>query len=135
MPAVASFAILVTTAAVAEDARNGTLALWYQTPTKGLDAQQRLEVAYTAGRLNGLVRIWNPDGRARGEYVYAGGQVVGAKAWDARGRELSESPARAPAERDVSVHETDQVTLEALVARHSPACNPAGVPKPGHGMG
>ncbi len=93
-----------------EDARNGTLALWYQTPTKGLDAQQRLEAVYTSGQLNGFVRIWNPDGRVRGEYLYAGGQLAGAKAWDARGRELSEAQARAQAEkrrrgaRDLSGH-------------------------------
>jgi len=114
-----------------EGARNGTLALWYQTPTRGLDAQQRLEAAYTSGQLNGLVRIWNPDGRVRGEYVYAGGQLAGAKAWDARGHELSETKARAQAERDVSVHEAYHVTLETLVARHAPACDPAGLPRSG----
>jgi antitoxin component YwqK of YwqJK toxin-antitoxin module len=114
-----------------EDARNGTLALWYQTPTKGLDAPQRLEAVYSGGQLNGLVRIWNPDGRVRGEYVYAGGRLVGATAWDARGRELSESQAREQAERDVAAHEAYNVTLETLVARHPPACNSAGSAKPG----
>ena len=105
-----------------EDARNGTLALWYQTPTRGLDAQQRLEAVYTSGRLNGLVRIWNPDGRVRGEYLYAGGNLVGARAWDARARELPEAQARAQAEKDVAVHEAYQQTLEALVAQHSRDC-------------
>jgi hypothetical protein len=114
-----------------EGARNGTLALWYQTPTKGLDAQQRLEAVYTSGQLNGFVRIWNPDGRVRGEYLYAGGLLAGAKAWDARGRELPEAQARAQAERDVVAHETYQVTLESLVARHAPACGSAAPPKPG----
>jgi antitoxin component YwqK of YwqJK toxin-antitoxin module len=114
-----------------EDARNGTLALWYQTPTKGLDAPQRLEAAYSAGHLNGVVRIWNPDGRVRGEYVYAGGRLVGATAWDARGHELSESQAREQAERDVAAHEAYNVTLETLVARHPPACNSGGAAKPG----
>jgi hypothetical protein len=114
-----------------EDARNGTLALWYQTPTKGLDAQQRLEAVYTAGQLNGFVRIWNPDGWVRGEYLYAGGQLAAAKAWDARGRELSEPQARSQAEKDVAAHESYQDTLEALVARHASTCGPAAPPKPG----
>ena len=114
-----------------EDVKNGTLALWYQTPMKGLDAQQRLEAVYTAGQLNGLVRIWNPDGRVRGEYIYAGGQLAGAKAWDARGRELPEAQASAQAEKDVAAHEAYHLTLEALVARHLPVCDPAAPPKPG----
>lgn len=108
-----------------EDARNGTLALWYQTPTKGLDAQQRLEAVYSSGQLNGLVRIWNPDGRVRGEYVYAGGQLAGARAWDARGRDLPEAQARAQAEKDVAVHEAYQQTLETLVAQHARGCGGA----------
>ena len=113
-----------------EDAKNGTLALWYPTRTKGPDAQQRLEAVYTAGQLNGSVRIWTPDGRTRGEYAYAGGQLAGAKAWDARGRELSELQARAQAEADVAEHEAYHATLEALVARHLPACDPSAPPKP-----
>lgn len=114
-----------------EDARNGTVALWYQTPSKGLDAQQRLEAVYAAGQLNGFLRIWNPDGRVRGEYLYAAGRLAGARAWDARGRELPGPQASAQAERDVSAHEAYQRTLEALVARHQPVCDPAAPRKPG----
>ena len=110
-----------------EDARNGTLALWYQTPTKGLDAQQRLEAVYASGQLNGLVRIWNPDGRVRGEYRYAGGQLAGAKAWDARGRELPEAQARAQAESDVAAHEAYQV--DAGSAGRATSARPAVRPR------
>ena len=113
-----------------EDAKNGTLALWYPTPTKGPDAQQRLEAVYTAGQLNGFVRIWNPDGGVRGEYAYAGGQLAGAKAWDARGRELPELKARAQAESDVASNEAYHATLEALVAQHLPDCNRSAPLKP-----
>lgn len=105
-----------------EDARNGTLALWYQTPTKGLDAQQRLEAIYSGGRLNGFVRMWNPDGRVRGEYLYAAGQLAGARGWDARGRELLEAAARVQAEKDLATHEAYQASLEAIVDHHPPAC-------------
>lgn len=114
-----------------EDARSGTLALWYQTPMRGLDAPQRLEAVYAAGQLNGLVRIWNPDGRVRGEYLYTAGQIIGAKAWDSGGRELPEAQTRAQAVKDVDVHEAYHATLEALVARHRPACDPGAPPKPG----
>jgi antitoxin component YwqK of YwqJK toxin-antitoxin module len=113
-----------------EDQKNGTLALWYQTAARGRDAQQRLEAVYSADKLNGFVRIWNPDGRVRGEYAYAAGRLAAARAWDARGRELPEAQARQQAEKDIAAHEAYYDTLEALVASHLPTCDAYAPPKP-----
>lgn len=112
-----------------EDAKNGTLALWYQTASKGRDAQQRLEAVYSHGQLNGFVRIWHPDGRIRGEYAFAAGQLALARAWDARGRELAEPQARRQAENDIAVHDTYYQSLESLVSRHQPDCDAEAPPK------
>jgi hypothetical protein len=105
-----------------EDARNGTLALWYPSAAKGGDAQQRLEAIYAAGKLNGTVRIWTPGGRLRGEYRYAAGDLVEAAAWDARGHALPPQQARAQAEEDVARSENDQRALEQVVERHAQGC-------------
>ena len=112
-----------------EDAKNGTLALWYQTASQGRDAQQRLEAVYAHGQLNGFVRIWHPDGRVRGEYAYAAGKLALARAWDARGRELGEPQARRQAESDVAAHDTYYQSLESLVVRHLPDCDAEAPPK------
>ena len=112
-----------------DNAKNGTLALWYETASQGRDAQQRLEAVYSHGQLNGFMRIWHPDGRVRGEYAYAAGQLALARGWDSRGRELSEASARKQAERDVAVYDGYYQTLEALVARHVPDCDGEGPPK------
>jgi antitoxin component YwqK of YwqJK toxin-antitoxin module len=109
-----------------EDARNGTLALWHARGTAP-EGPQRLEAVYAAGRLNGVVRAWDPSGRLRGEYRYAAGALTDAKAWDARGRELPPQEARAQAGKDASANESYLQTLESLVARHSRAC---GAPPP-----
>ncbi|HVF63216.1 MAG TPA: hypothetical protein VNE58_04405 [Casimicrobiaceae bacterium] len=105
-----------------EGQRNGTLALWYQTASRGRDAQQRLEAVYSGGKLNGFMRIWYPDSRVRGEYAFAAGQLIAAKGWDVRGRELSEAQAKAQAEKDVLAHEAYYATLEGMVSRHLPVC-------------
>jgi len=109
-----------------EDAKNGTLALWYARGS-GVEGPQRLEAVYAAGRLNGVVRAWDSSGRLRGEYRYAAGTLAEAKAWDPRGRELAEQEARAQAAKDASVNESYLQTLEALVARHARSC---GAPPP-----
>lgn len=111
-----------------EDARNGTLVLWYPSAPRGAEAQQRLEAIYASGKLNGVVRMWNQDGSLRGEYRYAAGELVEAAAWDARGRALGAQPARVQAEKDVAQSETDQRALERLVERHAQACGSASAP-------
>jgi len=107
-----------------EDARNGTLALWHARAAQA-EGPQRLEAAYAAGRLNGVVRAWDASGRIRGEYVYRDGTLVDAKAWDARGRELPPQAARGQASKDATANETYLRTLEALVARHARSCSAA----------
>jgi hypothetical protein len=104
-----------------EDARNGTLALWHARGA-GVEGPQRLEAAYAAGRLNGVVRAWDSSGRLRGEYRYAAGALADAKAWDPRGRELAPQEARAQAAKDAVANESYLQTLESLVARHARPC-------------
>ena len=112
-----------------EDAKNGTLALWYQTAVHGRDAQQRVEAVYSHGQLNGFMRIWHPDGRVRGEYAYAAGQLALARGWDSRGRELAEAQAKRQAEKDVAVHEAYYQSLETMVAQHLPDCDAEAPPR------
>ena len=112
-----------------EDEKNGTLALWYQTAKQGRDAQQRVEAVYSHGQLNGFMRIWHPDGRVRGEYAYAAGQLALARGWDPRGRELAEAQAKKQAEQDVAVHEAYYRSLETMVAQHLPDCDAEAPPK------
>jgi hypothetical protein len=105
-----------------EDARNGTLALWYAMPAKDGQGPQRLEAIYAAGKLNGNVRVWDREGRLRGDYRYAAGVLVDVAAWDARGRPLPAQQARAQAEQDVARSEADQGDLEQLVDRYARGC-------------
>ena len=83
-----------------DDALSGTVALWYPAPVRNSATQQKLEAAYAQGRRNGVSRSWYPDGRPRAEFAYSDGDLVEAKAWNARGNALTQTEARALAERE-----------------------------------
>jgi len=105
-----------------EDAKNGTLALWYDAPARDGPSAQRLEAKFVHGAPDGVTTVWDRDGRRRGEYRYVGGRLVDALAWDARGRALGGERARAQAESDALAHERQYRTLDRLVERHLPRC-------------
>jgi len=109
--------------------RSGTVSLWYADAPRGGDAQQKLESSYTAGVLDGPTRSWHPEGRARTAFVYTGGTLVEAKAWNAAGAPLTDAAARALAARDSAADERYYSSLDALVAAHPPPCDEAAVPR------
>jgi hypothetical protein len=113
-----------------EGARDGTLAAWYDEPRRDGTGIQRLEAHYVDGALAGVKRSWHRDGRLRGEYTYVAGELVEAKAWDARGRELSPAEALARAAADAAADEAFHAKLDALVNAHLPHCDPGSSPKP-----
>lgn len=105
--------------------RSGTAAMWFDTATRGVDGRQRLEAAYAGGELHGVKRTWYADGRPRGEYVYAKGVLGVARAWDARGRVLSDADAKAQALSDQDADEALFLKLDAIVDAHLPRCSAA----------
>ncbi len=117
-----------------DDAKSGTLAVWYPRAAKGAEAPKRLEAVYTDGKLNGTKRAWHPDGRLRGEYTYVSRDLVDAKAWDTHGRGLPAAQAREQAVADAASHDAYYATLDALVQRYLPVCKSAAA-RPVRGRG
>jgi antitoxin component YwqK of YwqJK toxin-antitoxin module len=113
-----------------DEAKSGTLALWYEPSARDTAGPQRLEAPYSHGVLNGVKRSWYRNGRPRGEYAYADGRLVEAKAWDERGRALAPDASRARADADFSADEAYYARLDALVNEHLPHCTPNAAPKP-----
>jgi antitoxin component YwqK of YwqJK toxin-antitoxin module len=113
-----------------DEAKSGTLALWYDAAGREPAGPQRLEATYAHGRLHGVKRSWYRDGRLRAEYAYSEGRLVEAKAWDARGRPLPPDASRARAESDFASDEADYARLDALVEGHLPRCEAGASPKP-----
>ncbi len=108
-----------------DDALSGTVALWYSTPDRTGEGQQKLEAAYAGGRLHGLKRTWYPDGRPRAEFRYDMGTLVDARAFNEAGGALSAAEAKALAASDLTTDERYYATLNDIVRSHRPRCVPA----------
>ncbi len=106
------------------DARNGTLALWYTTPQNRSEAGRKLEAPYVDDRLHGIKRSWFANGVQRGEYRYEHGVLVDAHAWTEAGAPLPEADARSLASGDVDADEQDYARLLAMVRENPPVCEP-----------
>jgi hypothetical protein len=105
-----------------EDARNGTVALWYTTRGSRVEAGQKLAAPYADDRLHGVVRSWYPDGSLRGEYRFEHGQLAEARAWNGAGAALPEPEARRLAQRDIDAEERLLDSLVLLVRDNLPVC-------------
>jgi antitoxin component YwqK of YwqJK toxin-antitoxin module len=104
------------------DARNGTVALWYTAPDGRTEAGHRLEAQYRDDRLHGVKRSWYADGSPRTALRYDHGRLVAARAWNEAGRPLSGHEARRLAARDEDADERTYASLVALVRQHLPVC-------------
>jgi len=105
-----------------EDARNGTLATWYEPQRGGAEATRRFESSWRQGVRDGLTRTWYPDGHRRLEAEYEGGRLVRASAWSDAGTRLDDRAARALALHDAAAGDADYARLESLVQAHLPRC-------------
>ena len=106
-----------------DDARSGTVALWYVMGSAAVEKGRRLEAAFVADRLHGVVRSWYPNGARRSEYRYERGVLVEAKAWTNTASALSEAEASKRAGQDA---ESDQRYLDDLIEivyQHPPHCD------------
>ena len=107
------------------DARNGTLALWYTMPQRSSEAGHKLEAPYVDDRLHGIKRSWYANGVHRGEYRYEHGVLVEAHAWTEAGAPLSDADARSLASADADADDQEYATLLAMVRENQPVCEPA----------
>lgn len=105
------------------NARNGTVALWYVTPDAPLEAGRKLEAPYVDDRPHGVWRAWHPGGALRAEYRYEHGVLVDARAWTDGGEPLSEAAARGQAAGDAKAAAQLVAELLALVTVNRPACD------------
>jgi hypothetical protein len=105
-----------------EDARNGTLASWYDTRRANADAARRFESSFRHGLRDGLTRSWYRNGHRRSEAEYDNGRLVGTAAWSDAGTPLDDRAAREVAHRDAAGADADYARLEALVRQHLPGC-------------
>jgi antitoxin component YwqK of YwqJK toxin-antitoxin module len=106
-----------------DDARSGTVALWYTTRDGRSEKGRKLEAPYVADRLHGMVRSWYANGASRAEYRYEHGELVEARAWTASSVALSEAQARRLAVRDGESDQRSLDTLLAMVDGHLPRCD------------
>jgi len=106
-----------------DDAKTGTVALWYGPVAPGGAPRRRLESAYAGGALHGVTRSWYADGRPRAEYLYERGVLAEASAWSEAGAALGADDARRGAARDRAAEAAEYAALERLVAEHAPRCD------------
>jgi antitoxin component YwqK of YwqJK toxin-antitoxin module len=109
-----------------DDARAGTVALWYASAVEGGEPRRKLEATYLEDRLQGPKRSWHPNGNPRAEFRYERGQLVEARAWAEEGPPLPEAEARSIAAGDIALDDEFYATLERTVAEHRPACANSG---------
>ena len=105
-----------------EQAKVGTVALWYTPATPRGEPRRKLESAYTAGVRNGATRSWHANGRLRTEYLYDHGELVEARAWTDSGAALTDAEARRQAARDRALDDELYASLERTVAENLPVC-------------
>lgn len=106
-----------------EDARNGTVAVWYSGERDWIEGGRKLEARYVDDRRHGLTRSWYTNGAPRSEYRYEQGRLIEARAWTDTGRALPEADAQDLAPRDA---ESDQALINSLVGLvddHLPRCD------------
>ena len=106
------------------DARNGTVALWYTAPDGRSETGHRLEAPYRDDRLHGVKRSWYAGGSPRTELRYDHGRLMAARAWSENGVPLADAEARRLADRDAEADEHMYASLVALVRQHLPVCEP-----------
>jgi hypothetical protein len=104
------------------DAKNGTVALWYAAADAAIESGRRLEAPYVDDRPHGVQRSWHANGRPRAEYRYEQGVLADAHAWTEGGEPLAYAAAVGQATADAEVDAQIYATLLALVRDHRPPC-------------
>jgi len=106
-----------------DDAKVGTVALWYPPAIPLTDPPRKLEAAHAAGVRHGVTRSWHANGRQRTEYLYEHGKLLTARAWNERGAPLPEPEARLAAGRDLAQDTEYFASLERMIADNGPRCD------------
>ena len=106
-----------------DDAKVGTVALWFAPATPQGDPRRKLEAAYAAGARHGVTRSWHANGRRRTEYLYEHGNLIAAQVWNEAGAPLAEPEARRFAERDFAADAEFFASLERTIAENGPRCD------------
>jgi antitoxin component YwqK of YwqJK toxin-antitoxin module len=106
-----------------EDAKVGTVAVWFATPGRDGEPRRKLEAPHAANVRHGVTRSWHPNGRQRTEYLYERGSLVAARAWSESGTALPEAEARRLAERDTVADADFLAGLERMIAENGPRCD------------
>ena len=106
------------------DARSGTVALWYTAPDGHSEAGRKLEAPYADDRLHGIVRSWHQNGMPRGEYRYEHGVLSDGRAWSDSGVRLADAEAERLAARDAADDEKFYASLLAIIRGNLPPCDP-----------
>ena len=106
-----------------DDAKVGTVALWYPPSIPLTEPRRRLEAAHSAGVRHGVTRSWHANGRQRTEYLYEQGKLLTARAWSQQGEPLPEPEARLGAERDLAQDTEYFASLERTITDNGPRCD------------
>ncbi len=106
-----------------DDAKVGTVAVWYSSPGPQGEPRRKLEAAYAAGVRHGITRSWHANGRRRTEYLYERGDLVTVEAWSDSGVPLPEPEARRVAERDAAADADFLAGLERTIAENARRCD------------
>ena len=105
-----------------DDARTGTVALWYVPPGASRELRPKLEAPYAGNALHGIKRSWHASGSRRAEFRYDHGVLVEARAWSASGAPLPDADARSLAASDAASDERYYASLEQIVRDNAPHC-------------
>jgi hypothetical protein len=115
-----------------DDAKTGTVAVWYEAGGDVAAPVRRLEAPYARDLPHGTRRSWHANGNPRTEVRFDRGVVVEAKAWAAAGAALSAEEASALARQDLADDAAYLAVLERALAAQRPQCT--GGPDPSLGV-
>jgi hypothetical protein len=109
-----------------DDAKSGTVALWYAPAGGGDDGRRKLEAPYRADVPHGERRSWHRNGNPRIVALYEQGRLAEARAWSPEGAPLPDADARAQAEGDLALDATLLAEFDRIVDDNRPPCGPRG---------
>ena len=104
------------------DAKNGTVALWYTPPDGRVETGRKLEAPYVDDRPHGIVRSWHPNGMPRAEYRYEHGVLSDARAWYESGMALPATEVEHLAAQDAANDDKFYASLLAVIRENLPRC-------------
>ena len=107
-----------------DDAKVGTVALWYAPATPQGEPRRKLEAAYAGGVRHGLTRSWHANGRAAGGVSLRTREPGGGRGLERIRGTTRRNPKRAASRSVIAAADAEfYASLERTIAENGPRCD------------